>query len=117
SPKIRSRAVTNVSSSTSLIEIFEHEVENILINNPEIYIDTAVEGQAETISFIGFKPALTPLQNGNILVTNGIQYGGKLFTMYVTNEASHGVSFKRISFENLKGYNLEAGITINGTSK
>jgi len=117
SPKIRSRSASDVSNNTSLIDIYEHSVESIIINNPEIYIDDPITGQTDIISLLGFRPAISQLDNGNIIVNNLYQQGGKLFTMYVTNAESNGVTFKSIIFNNVIAKKLDSGITISGNSR
>jgi hypothetical protein len=113
--KIRSRSVTSGFRNDYLINVYEHPVENIIVNDAEVYVDPPLSGQTDLASLIGVQSGLLVGANKNIIVNNLTQDGGKLFNMNVASAEGSECNIDKIVFKGVTA-SLDAGINIAGTS-
>lgn len=114
--KIRSRSVTNGFRNDYLINVYEHPVENIIVNNAEVYVDPPMSGQSALASLIGVQSGLLVGDNKNIIVNNLTQEGGRLFNMNVASTEGGECNIDKVIFKGVTA-SLDAGINVAGTSE
>lgn len=114
--KIRSRSVTNGFRNDYLINVYEHPVENIIVNNAEVYVDPPLSGQNALASLVGVQSGLLVGDNKNIIVNNLTQEGGRLFNMNVASTEGGECNIDKVIFKGVTA-SLDAGINLAGTSE